>query len=75
MSTKFYTLNKKRDILEAKHSIKLLVDKNFHRHLTIYFQTFPKDGPVKVFVGKNVRHLTKISSPFADDVFTDNVTH
>ena len=32
-----------------------------------------KDSSAKNFVGKNFGHLTKISSLFADGVFTDKV--
>ena len=47
VSTKFQEFNTQKSISEAKSSIKLLVRKNFHHILAIYFQTSPKDGSVK----------------------------
>ena len=75
MLTKLYGFYTQKNILKAKTSINFLAGQSFHHLLTIYFQTSPKDDPVKVFVVKNVRHLTKISSLFADHDFTDKVTH
>ena len=43
---------------------------------TIYIKVYTleaKTSSANIFVGKNFRHLTKISSLFADEVFTDKV--
>ena len=75
VSTKIYEINIQKKYFRGKNSIKLLVGKNFHDLPTVYFQTSPNDDPVKFIVGNNVCNVTKISSLFADEIFTDKVTH
>ena len=74
VSTKFYEFYTQKNILESKNFIKLLVGKNVNLRPTIYFQTSAKDGPCEIFVGKNICHVMKIPSLFAD-VSTNKVTH